>query len=205
MIYLGIFLFVWFAYWSAESGASLPWSKKWQDFASWGSQLPEWIIAISVAMVAIWGWDKLLDISAIWVILSWVVFFFIVLAGKESATWAYLNWTGHTKDKDGDGIITDADGRDSTMRDINNWIAGLFSYKLGDEGYSWVWAFTKGLITTAPLFGIGAIFQPLWREAASHAKGRLPGDSNTYMEIGDGFAYASAAIAFILIVVGIKG
>ena len=87
------------------------------------------------------------------------------------------------------------------MRGVNDWLAARLGYRLGDEGYSWIWAFTKGLITTLPLGATGAIFQPLWRELASHAKGRLPFDPNFWMEyVGDGFAYASAAVVFIIIV-----
>lgn len=53
MIYFGIFLFLWFGYWSAEAGASLPWSKKWQDLTSWASEVPEFIIALSIGTTAV--------------------------------------------------------------------------------------------------------------------------------------------------------
>lgn len=200
MIYFFIFLLIWFAYWSAEAGASLPWSKMWQDKTSWASEVPEFVIALSIGSIGIWGFEKLFGFPILWGIAGWLLFLVIAYAGKQSGTWAYLNWEGHTKDSNGDGVIDDKDGRQSTMREFNDMLAGLFSYKLGDEGYSWIWAFTKGFITTLPLFSLGAIFQPLWREAMSHAKGRLPGDPNMYMELGDGLAYASAAITFISIV-----
>jgi hypothetical protein len=139
------------------------------------------------------------DPGLIWASALFTVSSAVAYMGKQSATWAYLNWGGYTKDKDGDGIITNADGRDSTMFGFNNWLASRLGHRLGDEGYSWTWASTKGLITTLPLAGLGAIFQPLWREAASHAKDRLPFEHNFWMEfVGDGFAYATAASVFII-------
>lgn len=200
MIYLLIFSIAWFAYWSAESGSSLPWSDKWQGLFSWGHRVPEIVIALSIGTVAVWGWDKMLGISALWVLLSWVGFFFIALAGKESATWAYLRWTGHTEDKNGDGVITEEDGRDSTLFGLNNWIAKLFGYRLGDEGYSWVWAMTKGFIMTLPVIPTGAIFHPLGHEIGSHAKGRLSGDSNMWKELtGGGIGIGVPVFLFVFL------
>jgi len=199
---LCLFSVIWFAYWSAESGASLPWSSKWQGLTSWTHKLPEWIIALSVGTVAVWGWGTMFDVSPLIVIGLWLIFSGIALAGKESATWAYLRWTGHTEDKDGDGVITDADGRDSTLFGFNNWIAKLFGYRLGDEGYSWMWAMTKGFIMTLPVGGItGAIFHPIGHEIGSHAKGRLSGDSNMWKELtGGGIGIGVPVIIFASIV-----
>lgn len=199
-----IIFFVWFGFWSAQAGRSMrSLSEKldsWQDKKPWYSEVPEAIIAVTIAIVGVWGLDKLFNVPALYSLGLFCLFTVISYAGKQSATWAYLRWEGHTEDKNGDGIITDADGRDSTMRNINSWVAARLGYKLGDEGYSWVWAFTKGFITTAPVFCLGAIFQPIGREIASHAKGRLPGDSNFWMEsFGDGFGYANACFFFILI------
>lgn len=206
MIWLFFILFLWFGFWSAQAGRSMrSLSEKlesWQDKKPWFSEVPEAIIAITIGTIAVWGWDKLLQMPALWVLALWPVFCIISYAGKQSATWAYLNWTGHTKDKNGDGVIDKQDGRDSTTFGVNNWIAAKLGYKLGDEGYSWVWAFTKGFITTLPLAALGAIYQPLGREMASHAKGRLPFDSNFWMEfVGDGFGYAAACFTFIIIAV----
>lgn len=194
-----ILICAWFGYWSAESGASFPWSKAWQSKASVLTELPELIIALSIASIAAWGWGELFGLS---LVASAVVFFVsavIAYAGKQSATWAYLKWEGFTKDRNKDGVIDNKDARNSTLFGFNDWLASRFGYKLGDEGFSWVWAFTKGLITTAPIGFTGAIFQPLCREAASHAKGRLPGDPNTYLELADGLAYAISAFLFIIL------
>jgi len=205
-IFLFLGLFLWLAFWSAQSGYSMKFLNNklqdWQRKIPSGNRIPELVLALTIGSVGAWGWGRLFpDIPVLWGVALWAALSIISFGGKESATWGYLNWEGHTKDKDGDGVITDADGRDSTMFGFNNMIAKLFNFKLGDEGYSWVWAFTKGLITTLPVMSFGAIFQPLGREMASHAKGRLPGDSNFYMEFfGDGFGYAAACTLFILVV-----
>lgn len=202
---LFLFLLLWFGFWSAQAGRSFtsfaPWLDSWQDIKPWFSQVPEAIIALTFAGIGVWGADSLFGVTGLYSILLFIVFTVIAYAGKQSATWAYLRWEGHTKDKNGDGAITDADGRNSTMRNINTWLAARLGYKLGDEGYSWVWAFTKGFITTAPVFCIGALTQPIGREIASHAKGRLPGDSNFWMEaFGDGFGYSVACFSYIIII-----
>lgn len=199
MVWTTLFLILWFAYWSAESGASLPWSKLWQDKLDWLSELPEAIIALSTAGIATWGWGALFGLSPLASVGVFIASTVVTYAGKQSATWAYLNWTGHTKDKDGDGVITDADGRNSTLFGVNNFIAGLFGFKLGDEGYSWTWAGTKGLIMTLPFAGTGAVFHPLGHELGSHAKGRLPGDANMYKELsGGGIGIGVPAALFII-------
>ena len=198
-ICLMILIVGWFAYWSAESGASLPWSKSWQIGLL--DRLPELIIALTVGLVASWGWGKIFDISALYIILGFFAFVAIAFAGKESATWGYLNWTGHVKDKNDDGIIDDRDGRDSTLSGINNFIAGLFGYRLGSEGYSWIWAGVKGFIMTLPIIPTGAIFHPLGHELGSHAQGRLNGDSNMWKEMaGGGIGFGIPVVLFVLFV-----
>lgn len=193
-----VLVFIWFAYWSAEAGASLPWSKKWQN--SFLKTVPELVIAATISICALVFWNSFFPMSYDWAITLFFIFGTISFLGKESATWAYLTWEGYTKDKNNDGVIDDQDGRDSTMREWNDALAAKLGYRLGDEGYSWVWAFTKGLITTLPLGGFGAIFQPIGREIFSHAKGRLPGDPNTYMEAGgDGFGYTMAVLVAVII------
>lgn len=198
MIWTSLFLVVWFSFWSAQAGRSFPdWLSGWQDRWSWGSEVPEFTIAVSIGCLGIWGGDRLTDIPALWLIAMWFVFIGISYAGKQSGTWAYLNHEGYEKDDNGDGVVDELDGRQSTLREMNDAIAAMFSYKLGDEGYSWIWAASKGFITTVPIFGFGVVFQPIWREIMSHAEGRLSGDSNMYMEIGDGLAYACSAIMYI--------
>ncbi len=157
--------------------------------------VPEIVIAVSIGIIAATGWQHFFGLGFLATIGVFIISGLIAYAGKQSATWAYLSWEGHkTPDTD----------RTSTLKPVNDWLAARLGYRLGDEGYSWVWAFTKGLITTLPLGGTSAIFQPLWREIASHAKNRLPFEHNFWMEfIGDGLAYASAAAVFIFIVWGI--
>ena len=191
----GVLLTLWFAYWSAESGASLPWSRKWQGFASWGSQLPEWIIAISVASLAAWGWGEIFSLHILTYVLILALSFVVSLAGKESGTWAYLKWT---KDP------SPNTERDGTLKGFNDAVGDLFGYSLGDEGYSWIWAATKGLIMTLPIGGFGVITHPLGHEIGSHAKGRLPGDPNMWKELaGGGLAYGPTAALFIYLVNGV--
>lgn len=192
MIYMLIVFCLWFGYWSAESGASLPWSHKWQNIKSYYSEIPELVIALSFATIGFYGFSQIFDISDFWAIILFTLFTIISYAGKQSATWVYLNWEGHKNPNT---------ERRSTLFKLNNYIGAKMGYKLGDEGFSWVWAFTKGFITSLPVCCLAAIFQPLCREVASHAKGRLPGDPNTYMEfVGDGFAYAFACFSFLLLI-----
>lgn len=195
-------LFIWFAFWSAQAGRSMASiSEKldnWQNKSSFMAAVPEIIIALSIGAVALWGWREVFTLNLWGSCAVYPVFCAVAYMGKQSATWGFLNHEGHTKDNNGDGVIDENDGRQSTMRKINDWIAKRFGKKLGDEAYSWVWAFTKGLITTLPLCGTGAIFQPIGREVASHAEGRLPYDPNFWMEsVGDGFGYSAAAFTFI--------
>lgn len=190
MIYTALFLILWMGYWSAESGASLPWSKKWQDTKDWFSEVPEAIFAITIACVAIVGWYGILGASALYVILGWLAFIVVAYLGQQSATWAYLTWEGHSN--------PDTD-RTSTLKPFNDWLAELFGYRLGDEGYSWVWAATKGFIITAPVGFTGAITFPLGHEIGSHAGGRLPGDPSMWKEITSGMAIGVSLVVFLLL------
>ena len=208
-IALFILLYAWFGFWSAQAGGSMTQFgnrlQKWQDGHKLLGKVPEAIIAATFASIGVWGWNAICawlgyDLKASTLIALWVLFTAVSYAGKESATWAYLNWGGHTKDKNGDGIITAADGRNSTLYRFNTWFAKRLGFKLGKEGFSWVWAFTKGFITSAPVLFTACIFQPIGREIASHAKDRLKGDPNFYMEaVGDGFGYAASCAVFITV------
>ena len=183
-----LLLYVWFAFWSAEAGASWPWSAKWQN--GWKKAIPESVIALTFAVFGSLIAARL-GVPDWSLYILFPVFAIISYAGKQSATWAYLNWEGYNKN---DG------GRNSTLRKWNDWLGDKLGYKLGDEGYSWVWAFTKGLITTLPVGGLGCIFQPIGREIFSQARGRLPGHYNTWLEAGgDGFGYAMAVTLALLL------
>jgi hypothetical protein len=186
-----IFLILWLGFWSAESGASYPWSKKWQDLVSWGSEVPEAVLSLTIGLLGTFGYCLLLGINPLWSLLMFPLPTAIVYAGQQSATWAYLRWSSHANpDKD----------RESTLKGLNDFMAGLLGYKLGDEGYSWVWAATKGFIITLPIGGIGAITFPLGHELGSHAKGRLPGDPNMWKEQASGWGLGLACIIYLLLV-----
>jgi hypothetical protein len=216
MLYImGFFAFIgllcWYGFWSAQAGRSISAVHEdlaaWQDKTSWGSEVPELVIALTFGIVAATLWNTIFDLAWYYVLAIFVVSTVISYAGKQSATWAYLNWEGHTKDVNGDGVHNEDDARKSSTWEWNRWLASRLGYEFGSEGFSWVWAFTKGLITTLPVGGLGCIFQPIGREIASHAKGRLPFESNFWMEgVGDAIGYAGAVIvpaalviAFIII------
>lgn len=187
-----LILILWFAYWSAESGGSLPWSSTWQDKKGWYSEVPEAIVALSVGFIAAWGWDRLLDIPFLYTFVGLVIAVLVAYAGKQSGTWAYLRWQSH-KDPN--------TARTSTLKPFNDFVGKLFGYRLGDEGYSWIWAATKGFIMTLPILGLGIVFHPLGHELGSHAKGRTK-SPNTWKELaGGGIGIGVPAAIFIFSVI----
>lgn len=196
MAYLILFivLFFWFGFWSAQAGRTISYVNEklddWQDKNKLYEKVPEIIIGSTIGLIGVWGWDKLFNLEPSMFIVMFVLGSLIAYGGKESATWAYLNWEGH-----------EGTPRNSTLRKINDIIAGWFGFKLGDEGYSWVWASTKGFITTLPIGFLGAIFLPVGKEIASHAKERLPLHYSFWQEFaGDGFAYSASATLFIILI-----
>lgn len=193
MIYLSLLLILWMAYWSAESGASLPWSHKWQDKVDWFSEVPEAIFSLTVAGAATLGWVMILGLTPWWASALFLVSVIITYVGKQSATFAYLTWNTH---------VNRNPDRQSTLKPVNDFISGLFGWKLGDEGYSWVWASVKGLIMTLPLAGTGAISFPLGHEIGSHARDRLPGDPNMWKELSSGGAIG-LSVALFLVLTGV--
>lgn len=189
MMWLSLLVVAWFAYWSAEAGASLPWSSRWQNYRGWNlRQVPEMILACSVALCGLVEWGLF---GPWYETLGWFTLFSAVAyAGKQAATFAFLIWESH---------VPRNPDRQSTLRPLNDKIAKLFGWEFGDEGYSWVWAMTKGFIITAPVNPVlGAVFHPLGHELGSHAKGRLPGDPNKWKEIAGG-AGLGVAIAIALL------
>jgi len=183
-------LMLWLAYWSAESGASLPWSYPWQNFTKWMSEVPEAILSLTIGFIATFGYCTLIGINPYWSLLMFPIPTAIIYAGQQSATWAYLRWETHTPLVD----------RQSTLRGWNDFVAGLLGWKSGDEGYSWVWAATKGFITTLPVGGLGVIFFPLAHELGSHARDKLPGEANMWKELASGFGLAVPCIIFLEII-----
>lgn len=194
MIYA--FLVFWFGYWSAESGASLPWSESWQNKFPFAKRLPELIIAVSIGFIAVFFWSSFFDFSPFWIIGIWAASIAIAFAGKEAATWAYLDWESHTPK---------TPERKSTLRPLNDFIGRIFGYRLGNEGYSWIWAASKGFIMTLPLGGTGALFHPIGHEIGSHAKGRLLGDSNMWKEIAGGAIGIGIPACICILLGGING
>ena len=188
---INLFITLWLGFWSSESGASFPWSSKWQDIKDWFSEIPEAIVGLTIGLVATYGYCLLLGINPLWSILMCPLPSVIVYAGQQSATWAYLRWTGHANPDT---------ARTSTLKPMNDFIAGLIGYKLGDEGYSWVWAATKGFIITLPIGGIGAVTFPLGHELGTHAQGRLPGDPNMWKEFASGLGLGLACVIFLTII-----
>lgn len=88
-----------------------------------------------------------------WLAGIWVYLFF------QSATWPILPWW-----KEG---VRSLD-RDSTLKPIADWIAGLFDVRFDTEAYAWIYAAMRGFFITLPVGGTGALFSPLAREIGSH-------------------------------------
>lgn len=192
MIYLVTYmiLFVWMGFWAVQAGRSMPkaWTA-WQDKAKWLSSVPEIILALSIATAAVLGWNNVFDLTWVLKAAVFAASAAVSYAGIQSATWAYLKWEGYGKPDN---------PRKSTLRPLNDAIGKVLGYKLGDEGYSWIWAATKGFLITLPLAGIGMVLLPLGKELASHVWKRVPGDRWFHAEFtGDGVTYASAMMLFL--------
>jgi len=152
----------------AESGASFPWSSRWQN---WGRislrQLPEILTAIIISCASVYCYGILgLDIyGSSWGLTAFILSWLVSYAGIQSATWSFLKWeTGPNRYPD----------RDFTQKPIVDWLASkIGGWEIGEEGYSWISAFVKGTVITLPLGGFGGILFALGYEIGSHAKGRL--------------------------------
>lgn len=148
-----------------ESGASFPWSKKWQKgFGLDLGQLPEAITSLLLGFITMSVYQKLgLDSDFYIETGIFVLVTAIVYAGIQSANWMFLKWT-----KD----AAPNTERDSDFKPIIDWLAEKFGWKLGDEGYSWIAATFKGTIITLPLGGLGGILFALGYEIGSHTRNR---------------------------------
>lgn len=207
MIYLitSLILFLWFAYWSSSAGDSIDTLHKdlnaWQDKITLGHRVPELVLAVSFAIAGIAGLAGILPISGILAVVLFFMFTGISFAGKENSSHHYLpaHWRGYSIDTNKDDIIDGKDGRFGTTRPVNDWIAGLFGWELGDKYYSWVNAATKGFITTLPVGGLGLVWLPLCRELSYHLRNVKP-HRNFWMEfLGDGLAYTLSVLSFFII------
>lgn len=228
-IFLGLFLF--FAIASAQAGFSMKFFdnrlQNWQNKIPLGNRIPEFSIALVFGCIALWGWDNRLGLveqyitahpitSVALLFIAAGVFFGLLLVagaiaffGKESATVFYLpgNWEGWSKDSNEDGVITEEDARNSTMRFFNDFIAKILRVSVVGPVYPKIWAFTKGLLISIPICGLCAPFHPITRHIAIHL-GRWvnnrtdkAGGVNFYAEfVGDGLSYASGATLFLYLV-----
>ncbi len=187
MLYLLIPLL---AYLSAEAGASLPWSAKWQSKKDWYSEVPEALMALVIGVCGTVGSISLLGLSCIPAIMYFILGTGVAYAGMQTATFMYLRWTTHTP----------VEGRTGTLSKLNDFLWNALGFEAGDEGYSWGWASVKGLITTLPVGGLGVITYPLGHEVSSHAEGRLPGDPNMWRELVSGAALGIACVTFLSII-----
>ena len=169
-----------------ESGASFPWSQKWQK--GFLRHVPEIVTAAILTVIAMHGWGYIFDVS-IFVVLP---FFLIIYAGIQSATWMFLRWESH------DDPNTK---RSSTTKPLVDLIANKFGWKLGDEGYAWTAAAVKGTIITLPMGGLGGLLFALGYEIGSHAKGRVDKWFNPHI-VPEGLSFVGVglyAIAFLKI------
>ena len=159
-----LFIFLMFKFLlGGEVGASFSWSSKWQDKTVLGHSLkkiPEIIDALLMTFIAMYGYEHLgLNVAFHYELLISIAVFSTILAGIESATWMFLQWSGtDTPDRD----------RTSTLKPVVDWIASKFNWSLGDEGYSWVSATLKGTIITLPMGGLGGILFAFGYEIGSH-------------------------------------
>jgi len=110
-------------------------------------------------------------------------------AGFNAGTWYFLKWESHEPNTK----------RGGTLKSINDFIAGLFGYKLGDEGYSWVSCAVKGFIITLPVGGLGAIMWPIGYEIGSHAKGRVSFDPHAISEFTASFLGGISILIFMAV------
>lgn len=195
--------FIWFGYWSAESGSSLPWSRKWQKFKGLNlSQIPEIIIAISGAWLI--SHIKLSNGSIPTNVLAFdfAQDVLVIYAFKQAATWALLSGMlkhGYQRDDNGDGVIDYHDGRKSGIKNIVDDIAEGLKIEITDKRYGLVWAGVKGLGMTLPYGGFGALSHPLGHWLSVKLFDKLP-YSNAYKEfIGGGLCFSFAALCAYLI------
>lgn len=188
MIY---FLFILLMFWlGAESGASFPWSKKWQQ--GYGvdlGKLPELVASILLGFIAMQGYQNL-GLTADFHIETgiFLAVVAIIYAGIQSATWMFVAWT-----KDG----TPNTARNSDLKPIVDWLAEKCGWKLGDEGYSWVAAAIKGTVITLPMGGLGGLLFALGYEIGSHARGRVDKWFNPHI-IAEGMSFVGVGIYVLL-------
>lgn len=156
----------------------------------WGvSWLPELLFSFVIGISCAWGVDSLF--AFIPAIIALIIGTAISYAGKQAATWGALRWEKHEPNAE----------RTATIKPVVDWIAKRFGWKIGDEGYSWIWMGVKGFIIGLPIGGLPlAILYPLGYEIGSHAKGRVSFDPHAVSEIAAGAGAGLAIVIFIEVV-----
>ena len=168
----------------------------------WGiAWLPEWLYAIPFGLAASYAYFHLIgsDLNQLVAIAIGAVGVLISYAGMQSATWYFLRWEKHSNPN-----LT----RGGTVKPVVDFIAKLFGWKIGDEGYAWVGAAVKGFIIGLPVGSIiTTILWPLGYEIGSHAKGRVERfgikDSHAVSEFLSAAGGGVAIMVFIEIIKGI--
>lgn len=158
--FLFIGCFIWFGYWGAESGASLPWSSKWQKaFGINLRQVPEIVFATSAA--GAWVYIRNMpDELPLWInVYDFLTASIVMYAGKQAATWALLSnvfTEGYQRDDNGDGVVDYNDGRKSKIKNVADDLAESLNIPITSPKYALVWAFVKGALMTLPI-GLGLV------------------------------------------------
>lgn len=159
--------------------------------------LPEWLYAIPYGLALAYAANHF-GFGG-WKILFFMAGTLISYAGMQSATWYFLRWEKHS-----DPNLT----RGGSVKPIVDFIAKLFGWKIGDEGYAWVGAAVKGFIIGLPVGSIiTTILWPLGYEIGSHARGRVERfgikDSHAVSEFLSAAGGGFSIVIFIEIIKGL--
>lgn len=147
-----IFLIIVMSFLARLSGSGF--GSKWN--ASWA---PEFAFAFAIGLANSHAFF-VNGSGYIAIVFSLIVSTAISYLAMQSGTWTFLQWT---KDE------TPNMQRGGTLKPFVDWLAGVFGYKLGDEGYSWIAAGVKGFLIGLPIGGLPlAILWPLGYELGTH-------------------------------------
>jgi hypothetical protein len=156
--------------------------------------LPEMIYSLPYGFALGWALYQF-DLGFAQCISGFFVGSLISYGGMQAATWSFLRWESHS-----DPNLN----RTSDLKFIVDWLASLFNYKLGDEGYSWISAGVKGFIIGLPVGGVfTAVLWALGYEIGSHARGRVERfgiDPHAISEIASAFLGAVSILAFVTVI-----
>jgi hypothetical protein len=160
--------------------------------SKWGlSLLPELIHSIPYGIAGACVAGSTFDLNMWWQALIALSGVLISYGGMQSGTWYFLRWESHSNPNK---------KRKGTIKPLIDFIAKIFGYKIGDEGYAWIAAGVKGFIIGLPVGGVlTAIFWPLGYEIGSHAKGRVSFDPHAVGEFAAGFFGGVSICAFLFL------